>query len=77
MLKPLTRQCLKVGLPRPQTDSSVLAVDGSHLPPPGGQNNGSIWGGVPWVLDLIPQRHLVLTQHLLVMNWETGLLQIG
>lgn len=38
---------------------------------------GIFGGGVPWVLDLIPQRHLVLTQYLLVMNWETGLLWIG
>lgn len=36
-----------------------------------------VFGGVYWVLDLIPQYHLVLTQDLLVMNWETGLLWIG
>lgn len=28
------------------------------------------------MLDLIPQCHLVLTQDLLVTNWETGLLRI-
>lgn len=29
------------------------------------------------MLGLIPQCHLVLTQDLLVMNWETGLLWVG
>lgn len=35
-----------------------------------------VFGEFYWVLDLIPQCHLVLTQDLLVTNWETGLLRI-
>lgn len=34
-----------------------------------------VFGEFYWVLDLIPQCHLVLTQDL-VTNWETGLLRI-
>lgn len=41
---PLTPQCLKEGLLRPQTDSLVLAVDGSH--PPKSRTMGVLGGSI-------------------------------